>query len=83
MQEAIDEKSADLLVGWQPPLLSKAADYEFVGPLPPELQDPEHSTWTAGAATKAADLGAAKAFTRFLASPESLGVFKGKGFTPP
>ena len=78
-----DEKSADLLVGWQPPLLSKAADCECVGPLPPELQDPEHSTWTSGAATKAADLGAAKGFTQELASPESLGVFKGKGFTPP
>jgi molybdate transport system substrate-binding protein len=83
VQEVIAEKSADLLVGWQPPLLSKAANYEFVGPLPPELQDPEHSTWTAGAATKAADLGAAKGFTQFLASPESLGVLKAKGFTPP
>jgi molybdate transport system substrate-binding protein len=83
VQEVIDERSADLLVGWQPPLLSKAADYEFVGPLPPELQDPEHSTWTAGAVTKSADLGAAKGFTQVLASPESLGVFKDKGFTPP
>lgn len=52
VQQAIDEKNADLLVGWQPPLLSKSADYEFVGTLPPELQDPENSTWTAGAATK-------------------------------
>jgi molybdate transport system substrate-binding protein len=84
VQEAIAEKSADLIIGWQPALLSKAADYEFVGPLPPELQyDPEHSTWTAGAATKAADLEGAKAFTQFLASPESLGVFTSKGFTPP
>jgi molybdate transport system substrate-binding protein len=83
VQEVIAEKSTDLLVGWQPPLLSKAADYEFVGPLPPELQDPEHSTWTAGAATKAADLEKAKAFTQMLASPESLGVLKSKGFTPP
>jgi molybdate transport system substrate-binding protein len=83
VQEVIAEKSADLIVGWQPALLSKA-DYEFVGPLPPELQyDPEHSTWTAGAATKAADLEGAKAFTQFLASPESLGVFKSKGFAPP
>lgn len=83
VQEVIAEKSADLLVGWQPPLLSKAADYEFVGPLPPELQDPEHSTWTAGAATKASDLATAKDFTRVLASPDSLGVLKSKGFTPP
>jgi molybdate transport system substrate-binding protein len=83
VQEVIAEKNADLLVGWQPPLLSKAPDYEFVGPLPPELQDPEHSTWTAGAATKAADLERAKAFAQMLASPESLEVFKGKGFTPP
>ena len=82
VEEVIAEKSADLLVGWQPPLLSKA-DYEFAGPLPPELQDPEHSTWTAGAATKAADLERAKAFTQELASPESLGLFKSKGFTPP
>jgi len=83
VQQVTDERSADLLINWQPPLLSKAADYEFVGPLPPELQDPEHSTWTAGAATKAADLGAAKGLTQVLASSESLGVFKGKGFTPP
>jgi len=83
VQEVIAEKSADLLVGWQPPLLSKAADYEFIGTLPSELQDPENSTWTAGAATKAADLERAKAFTQMLASPESLGIFKSKGFTPP
>jgi molybdate transport system substrate-binding protein len=83
VQEVIAEKSADLLVGWQPALLSKAADYEFVGPLPPELQDPEHSTWTGGAATKAAAPERAKALTQMLASPESLGVFKGKGYTPP
>ena len=83
MQEVIAEKSADLLVGWQPALLSKAADYEFVGNLPPELQDPEHSTWTAGAATKAADLERAKAFTQMLGSPESLAVLKKKGYTPP
>jgi molybdate transport system substrate-binding protein len=83
VQEVIAEKSADLIVGWQPALLSKAADYDFVGPLPPELQDPEHSTWAAGAATKAADVERAKAFTQMLASPESLEIFKSKGFTPP
>jgi molybdate transport system substrate-binding protein len=83
VQEVIDEKSADLLVGWGPPLLSKAADYEFVGPLPPELQDPEHSTWAAGAATKSAELKGAEAFTQMLASPETLGIFKSKGFAPP
>jgi molybdate transport system substrate-binding protein len=83
VQEAIAEKSADLLVGWQPPLLSKAANYEFIGTLPSELQDPENSTWTAGASAKSADIETAKHFTQALASPESLGVFKSKGFTPP
>ncbi|HUB16636.1 MAG TPA: substrate-binding domain-containing protein [Acetobacteraceae bacterium] len=34
VQEVIAEKHADLLVGWQPALLSKAADYVFVGTLP-------------------------------------------------
>jgi ABC-type molybdate transport system substrate-binding protein len=29
VQEVTDERSADLLINWQPPLLSKAADYEF------------------------------------------------------
>jgi len=82
-QELIAENNADLLVDWQPGLLSKAADYEFVGPLPPELQDPEHSTWTAGAATKTDDLERAKAFTQMLASPESLGVFKSRGYASP
>jgi len=83
VEEVIDEKSADLLVGWQPPLLSKAADYEFVGPLPPELQDPEHSTWTAGVATRSVDIDRAKDFARVLASPESLRVYKAKGYTAP
>src|SRR5215472_1943640 len=83
VQEAIDEKSADLLVGWQPPLLSKTADYEFVGPLPPELQDPEHSTWTAGVATRSVDIDRAKGFTQVLASPESLRVYKAKGYAAP
>ena len=83
VQEVIDEKSADLLVGWQPPLLSKAADYEFIGTLPSELQDPENSTWTAGASAESADIETAKRFTQVLASPESLGVFKDKGFTAP
>ena len=83
VQEVMAEKSADLLVEWGPALLSKAADYEFVGPLPPELQNLERSVWTAGAATKAADLGAARGLTQFLVSPESLGIFKGKGYTPP
>jgi len=83
VEEVIAEKNADLLVGWEPPLLSKAADYEFVGRLPPEMQDPEHSTWTAGVATRSVDIDRAKAFIRVLASPESLRVFKAKGYTPP
>ena len=83
VEEVIDEKSADLLVGWQPPLLSKAADYEFVGPLPPELQDPEHSTWTAGVVTRSVDVDKGKEFTRVLTSPESLRVYKAKGYTAP
>jgi molybdate transport system substrate-binding protein len=83
VQQAIDEKSADLLVAWQPALLAKAGDYDLVGPLPAQLQDPEHSILLAGAATKSADHETAGDFTRVLASPESLGVFKGKGFTPP
>ena len=83
VQDAIAEKSADLLVGWQPPLLSKATDYEFVGTLPSELQDVENSTWTAGASVKSADIETAKRFTQMLASSESLTIFKDKGFTPP
>ena len=83
VDEVIAEKNADLLVGWQPPLLSKAADYEFVGTLPSELQDPETSTWTAAACAKSADLETARHFTQALASPESVGVFESKGFTPP
>lgn len=83
VEEVIAEKNADLLVGWQPPLLSKAADYEFVGPLPPELQDPEHSTWTAGVAARSVDIDRAKDLTRVLASPESLRVYKAKGYAAP
>ena len=83
VEEVIAEKSADLIVGWEPPLLSKATDYEFVGRLPPELQDLGHSTWTAGVATRSVDIDRAKDFTRALASPESLRVYKAKGYTAP
>ena len=51
--------------------------------VPPELQDPEHSTWTAGVATRSVDVGRAKDFIRVLASPESLRVYKAKGYTAP
>jgi molybdate transport system substrate-binding protein len=82
LQEQTDEKDADLVVGLSP-ALQGLANYDWVGLLPAPLQDAERSAWAAGAATKAADLETAKDFVRVLASPESLGAFKAKGFTPP
>jgi hypothetical protein len=47
------------------------------------LQDPEQSTWTAGVATRSFDIDKAEDFTRALASPESLTVYKAKGYAAP
>jgi molybdate transport system substrate-binding protein len=82
-QEWTDEKTADLIINWMPALLAKAAEYDSVGPLPAQFQDPEHSTWAAGASTKSADLDTAKDLCRVLASPENFGAFKAKGYLAP
>jgi molybdate transport system substrate-binding protein len=82
-QEWTDEKTADIIINWMPALLAKAAEYDTVGPLPAQFQDPEHSTWAAGASTKSADLDIAKDLCRVLASPESFAAFKAKGYLAP
>ena len=76
------EKDAEIVVA-QPPFLIGSANYDTVGPLPAEMQNLERFTWAAGAAAKSQDPTGAGDLVRYLASPESAGVFKAKGMPPP
>src|SRR5712671_4067854 len=52
----------------------------FVGPLPPEVQN--YTSYSAAPMTAAANAGVAKAFVRYLGSPESKALFVGAGIDP-
>ena len=56
------------------------AGADLVGPLPADIQNYTNFSGAAGAAAKQAD--AAKAFVKFLASPEAAKVMKAKGLEP-
>jgi molybdate transport system substrate-binding protein len=76
------EKDADILLT-QPPALLASANYDMVGMLPAQLQDPDRYIWSAGTAAKASDPETAGVLIRFLAAPNSGPVFKAKGMVPP
>ena len=80
--DATAEKDAEIVIT-QPAGIIASANYDLVGMLPAPMQDPERFTWAAGAASRAADLGAARDLVRFLAAPNSAAVFKAKGMPPP
>ena len=52
----------------------------LVGPLPPELIN--YVMYAAGFAAKAADAAAARAFVKFLASPQATAIIREKGMEP-
>ena len=53
---------------------------DVVGPFPPELQ--ETVVFTAGVATDAKDVAAAKALIDFLNSPAAVAIIKSSGMSP-
>jgi len=53
---------------------------KLVGPLPPEVQN--YTSYSAAPMTAAANAGPAKAFVRYLGSPESKALFVGAGIDP-
>ena len=53
---------------------------EIAGPFPAELQD--ELVWDGVAAADTKQEDAARAFIKYLTTPEAAGVFKAKGMTP-
>jgi molybdate transport system substrate-binding protein len=53
---------------------------EFLGPLPPALQD--YTSYAAGLVTAGQQRGAAKALIAFVTSPQALAVMEMRGFEP-
>jgi molybdate transport system substrate-binding protein len=56
------------------------ANAELVGPLPPDIQS--YTYFSAGVSAGSNDADAAKAFVKFLSTPDSLAVIKAKGMEP-
>ena len=70
---------AELAVIGLPPVLG-VAGVEWLGWLPPELND--WIVFTGGAGSAAREPAAARAFLQFLATPDAVAVFKAKGLEP-
>jgi molybdate transport system substrate-binding protein len=77
--ELVAKGEAELAIQQISELLSVAGT-ELVGPLPPELQLMTTFTAAVGAQSTAPD--AAKAFMKFIGTPEALAVIKAKGMEP-
>ena len=66
----------------QPMEILATPGYEFVGWLPPELQDYDKFTWAAGVTANAREPNAAEALVTFLTSPIAAAIIKKKGMEP-
>ena len=62
--------------------LIRVAGADYVGPLPPELQNTTDFVYSAGVLTSAIEPDAAKALIKFLSGPEAARVIKEKGMEP-
>jgi molybdate transport system substrate-binding protein len=66
----------------QPMEILATPSYEFVGWLPPELQDYDKFTWAVGVTANAREPNAAKALVTFLSSAIAAAIIKRKGMEP-
>jgi molybdate transport system substrate-binding protein len=78
--QAVASGEAELGFSFTSNLLS-APGVQLAGPFPPELQ--YSIAMVAGIPGTAHEKGAAKAFIKFLLTPEAVAVFKSKGLEPP
>ena len=62
--------------------LIRVAGADYVGPLPPELQNTTDFVFSAGVLANAKEPDAAKALIKFLSGPEAAQVIKAKGMEP-
>jgi len=73
--------TADIAIT-QPMEILATPGFELAGWLPPELQDAEAFTWSAGVCAAAREPDAARALLRYLVSPEAAAVIEAKGMMP-
>ena len=62
--------------------LIRVAGADYVGPLPPELQNTTDLVYSAGILTSAREPDAARALIKFLSGPEAARVIKERGMEP-
>ena len=62
--------------------LIRVAGADYVGPLPPELQNTTDFVFSAGVLASAKEPDAAKALIKFLSGPDAARVIKSKGMEP-
>jgi molybdate transport system substrate-binding protein len=62
--------------------LIRVAGADYVGPLPPELQNTTDFVFSAGVLASAKEPDAAKALIKFLSGPDAARVIKAKGMEP-
>ena len=79
--EVVARGEAQLAVSQTQDLI-RVAGADYVGPLPPELQNTTDMVYSAGVLTSANDPDAAKALIKFLSGPEAVRVIKEKGMEP-
>ena len=80
--EVVAKGEAELAVSQTADLLLNSAGADYVGPLPSELQNTSDFLFFGGILTGAKEADAAKAFIRYLVSPEAARVIKSKGMEP-
>jgi molybdate transport system substrate-binding protein len=79
--EVVAKGEAEIAVSQTIDLL-RVAGTDYVGPLPPELQNTSDFVFLAGILTGAKQAEAVKALIQFLQSPGAAGVVKAKGLEP-
>jgi molybdate transport system substrate-binding protein len=79
--EAVARGEAEIAVSQTMGLLG-VAGVEFVGPLPPELQNAADFVFMGGVGARARQPEAAKALIQFLSGPKAAAVFRTKGMEP-
>ena len=62
--------------------LVRVAGVDYVGPLPPELQNTTDFVFSAGVLTGSKEPDAARALIKFLSGPDAARVIKAKGMEP-
>jgi molybdate transport system substrate-binding protein len=79
LEHLVEKGEVEIQIGQSTELVS-AQPFDYVGPLPAEIQN--ITQYAAGIVTSGKIPDAAKAFITFISTPAAVGVFKAKGYEP-